>query len=858
MARDKALFYDLIVSKSNDPAKPAITSHTGEHLAYGKLIESIVQTRTALERFDVKSPARVALITADHLSYIPIMLGLMETATLMTWENGDDMQIHLEYLEILAVDYLLCDQPSGAIADAARIKGTGIILFSCDTDKNLVFELVSHPAQPVMRTNQDEDIVCVYTTSGTTSKVKVVPRSYDDMLHSITALAAYDRFDANSIQLLPIKLEREISQRLAIISLITNGRLIYTDGAFPQRIVAALQNYPITHFYYQPAGMIALLEYLEKSGVEFRHRQKVNVILAGAPLSGDLKTRIERRLNADVNIAYGLTEVGHIASSCQAPQGYREGSVGIPFHLEVRIHDSEIQVKGPHLFPGYENHPKTDEASFSDGWFRTGDAGFLDDNGYLFITGRFKELINRGGEKVSPYELEEAIKSLGHIQDAAIFPYPNRKGYENVGAVVVSGDGPPIRLRELRAALKDQIKPFKLPTLLYQVDRIPASAANKVQRNLLYDQLAVLGYSAESLRGASGADPYQLTSTQYVIREIWENILDQEFLSLDDNFFDIGGDSLSAAEVLAAIEDSLGCVLPVNEFFTKSTIRELAELADATPKSYTFKHLVPLRPGGTLTPIFFMHDINGDVVSYHLLAENLYKERPIYGLNLNLTKETWGPATTMREVALAYAREIQAVQKSSPYYLAGLSIGGQIAYEVGWVLAQQGFPVIVFMLDTYSRRHARNTLLQSSVRGTISSFKNARIGQWPSLIYKKMGTLQDEYVLSEFSARARHLVSRRLERRWGDIAAVSDRQVVFMKSLLQTHQPDPLPGKVVYFRALQQQLARNSSYRYWESRSSQFILLEANCRHADFVKRENAAYTAQLIDNILETEEIAH
>ncbi|MEQ8200722.1 MAG: AMP-binding protein [Syntrophomonadaceae bacterium] len=843
---------DLISSQITDVTKTAIELYSGEVLTYGELIQLIRQTKVTLERFDIKPHQRIAFVSGNPLTF-PIMLGVIETATLAALDPTWNVQQYLEHFELLGIDYLMSDVETGTAVDAATIQGIGIINFQMLQKGTVDIRLAAESRLVSNQPYKSDLIACVYTTSGTTSIPKVVPRIYNHIVESINIRASYHDFGKDSIQLLPIKFYYEIAIFQALISLITNGMVIYTDGAYPSRIVAALQKYPITDFIFQPAGMIALIDYMEKNNIPCGRKHRMNTILAGASLPMQLKNNIERHFNAQVIDAYGMTEAGLIASTYKAPQGYKQGSVGAPVGVEIRIHDGEVQISGPCVFHGYENNPQANEASFVEGWFRTGDAGYLDDDGYLFITGRIKELINRGGEKVSPHEVEKAIRGLGNIKDICVFPYPNSKGYENVGAVIVSDSENLPGLRELRSALKDKIKPFKLPTILYRVDQIPVSSANKVQRNLLYEQLQSLGYDAESLAGASFIAEDDFTSTQYVIHEIWKGILEQEFISLDDNFFDIGGDSLSAAEVLASIEAKFGCMLPVNDFFAKSTIRELAALVDETPKFNPYNHLVPFRLGGSKTPIFFVHERSGDVVTYHHVVDNLNQEHPVYGLNLNLLKEAWSPTTSMRDVALAYAREIQMVSETGPYYLAGLSVGGQIAFEVGSVLAERGFQVIVFMMDTYSQKQIRDMSVHYSTRGTLLNIKQIPVAQWPKLARKKVGTLYREFIQPELASRIGHKDTGRFEKKWDVTDSAPDRQSVFLRSIISNHRPNRLSGKVIYFRALQNKLKRNPSYLFWKSLSGEFKLIETDCKHDDFVKPEYAAYTAGEINIVLET-----
>jgi acyl-CoA synthetase (AMP-forming)/AMP-acid ligase II len=170
----------------------------------------------------------------------------------------------------------------------------------------------------------------------------------------------------------------------------------------------------------------------------------------------------------------------------------REGSVGIPVieHLKILDEDGtvlgngcegEIVVKGETVFSGYEDAPDGNKAAFTDGWFRTGDLGYLDDDGYLFLTGRKKELINKGGEKISPEEIDTVLKSHPRVRDAMTFGIADTILGEDVAALIVPADDS-LTGADLRRFLLDRLAPFKLPRKIWFVDEIPRTATGKPLR----------------------------------------------------------------------------------------------------------------------------------------------------------------------------------------------------------------------------------------------------------------------------------------------------------------------------------------------------------------------------------------
>jgi acyl-CoA synthetase (AMP-forming)/AMP-acid ligase II len=192
--------------------------------------------------------------------------------------------------------------------------------------------------------------------------------------------------------------------------------------------------------------------------------------------------------------AYGMTEASHQMTCNPLPPGTaKPGSVGLPAGIDVTILDTanrslpagakgEVAIRGATVIDGYESNPAANEAAFTDGWFRTGDEGMLDTDGYLFLTGRLKEQINRGGEKISPLEVDEALLRHPAVAEAVTFAIPHDKLGEDVGAAVVLAEGHEATEAELRDYLRDRLAAFKVPKQIIVVQAIPKGATGKIQR----------------------------------------------------------------------------------------------------------------------------------------------------------------------------------------------------------------------------------------------------------------------------------------------------------------------------------------------------------------------------------------
>jgi acyl-CoA synthetase (AMP-forming)/AMP-acid ligase II len=206
--------------------------------------------------------------------------------------------------------------------------------------------------------------------------------------------------------------------------------------------------------------------------------------------------RMERVFGVPVLEAYGMTEASHqMASNPLPPSDRKPGSVGQGTGLKISIMDDtgkhlatgergEVVIKGPNVVSGYENNPEANAKSYTDGWFRTGDQGVLDAEGYLTLTGRIKELINRGGEKIGPREIDEVLLSHPAIAEAVAFGVPHPTWGEEVACAVVlkEAEGASADEAAILAFCKDRLADFKRPKKVYITTAIPRTATGKIQR----------------------------------------------------------------------------------------------------------------------------------------------------------------------------------------------------------------------------------------------------------------------------------------------------------------------------------------------------------------------------------------
>jgi acyl-CoA synthetase (AMP-forming)/AMP-acid ligase II len=224
---------------------------------------------------------------------------------------------------------------------------------------------------------------------------------------------------------------------------------------------------------------------------------------SSSSLAPQVIRELEALFGAPVIESYGMTEAAHqMASNPLPPRERKPGTVGVSAGPEVRVIDingnpqaagvpGELAIRGPNVMRGYENNAKANAEAFINGWFRTGDQGVMDADGYFSITGRLKEIINRGGEKISPREVDEVLLDHPSVQQCVTFAVPHDMLGEDVAAAVVLHEGAQTTEKELRAFAQERLADFKVPRKIIVLDEIPKGATGKVQRIGLAQKLGL-------------------------------------------------------------------------------------------------------------------------------------------------------------------------------------------------------------------------------------------------------------------------------------------------------------------------------------------------------------------------------
>jgi oxalate---CoA ligase len=342
---------------------------------------------------------------------------------------------------------------------------------------------------------QADDVALLLHTSGTTSRPKLVPLSQRNIMASARhigvtlALTAADR----CLNIMPLfHIHGLIGAVLS--SLAAGGSVFCAPGFNALKVFGWLEEAAPTWYSAVPTMHQTILARAERNREVIARRKLRFVRSSSASLPPPVMAELEQTFGCPVIESYGMTEASHqMTSNPLPPRPRKPGTVGPAAGPEVAVLDEggrpapagatgEVVIRGPNVTAGYVANPTANAGAFTDGWFRTGDQGVLDADGYLTITGRLKELINRGGEKISPREVDDLLMTHPAVAQAVTFALPHDKLGEEVAAAIVLREGRSATERELRDFVSARLADFKVPRKVVFLAEIPKGATGKLQR----------------------------------------------------------------------------------------------------------------------------------------------------------------------------------------------------------------------------------------------------------------------------------------------------------------------------------------------------------------------------------------
>jgi oxalate---CoA ligase len=478
---------------------------TGARITYGALREQVEGLADAFAAAGATRGERIALVFPNGVGAITGFLAAAAAGTAAPLNPGYRHDEFAFYLEDTAAK-LLVVPPEGA-EEAVRAAAGRIPVLALETGADGSIHVKDAGAVPSRKTPapSPDDVALVLHTSGSTGRPKRVPLRHRHLATSARNIADTYQLTPNDVSLCLMPLFHVHGLVASVLSALLTGGTVVVPAKFnPLSFWRTVRDCGVT--WYSAVPTIHQLVLARSSGKTERPAGAENLRFirsCSAALPVEIAQKMEAAFGAPVLEAYGMTEAAHqMASNPLPPSAHKFGSVGPATGISIAIMNEagdllssgsqgEVVIQGASVIQAYENNPEANAKSFVNGWFRTGDQGSLDAEGYLRLTGRLKEMINRGGEKIAPREIDEVLLAHPAVAEAVAFGIPHATWGEEVAAAVVLRDA--VAESELIAHCRERLADFKTPRKIYVVTAIPRTATGKIQRLNVAAQLGKQG-----------------------------------------------------------------------------------------------------------------------------------------------------------------------------------------------------------------------------------------------------------------------------------------------------------------------------------------------------------------------------
>jgi amino acid adenylation domain-containing protein len=648
------------------------------------------------------------------------------------------------------------------------------------------------------------NLAYVMYTSGSTGMPKGVQIEHRNVVNFLGSMQREPGIYSHDALLAVTSLSFDIAGLEIFLPLISGARVVVAPEeavADGMRLMALIRQANITVMQATPSTWRLLID------AGWQSASELTVLCGGEALTPELASDLTHRCRSVWNV-YGPTEttiwstIHRITKSSGDPP-----SIGRPIaNTQVYVLDAnmnllplgvagDLYIGGAGLARGYLHRPELTLQTFVSNPFsrhsearlyRTGDRVRRLSDGNIEFLGRTDGQVKIRGHRIELGEVEAALAAHPYVKEAAAIVREETGGTRQLVAYAVAHHNREIHAGELRSFLREKLPEYMLPARLVIVDRFPLTATGKLDRR------ALPAPNKESHEASSvfiaGRDEWERRLT-----EIWEDVLGLKPIGIRDDFFAIGGHSLSAMRVFALIEKSFGRRFSLATLIKAPTIELLAEVLRAKTPSNGAVSLVPIQSGGTAPPLFCVHGHYGDVLFYRFLSQHLGSEQPFFALQARGIAG-FPPHHSVQDMAADYLKEVQNLQPKGPYYLGGYCFGARVVLEMAHMLRAQGEQVafLGFFID-YDPEFRLLDRLRSRLQSHCEQFQ--QLGLRAKLAC--LGT--------NVSARSRSLLWRlryKLMRNYVSPESPLFRNIPEMNlQVLRKYAPRPYPGRITVFLA---------------------------------------------------------
>ena len=496
---------------AQNPQAIAIAAPDRMPLLYGELSALISRTKGSLRGFGIARQDRVALVLDNGPEMACAFVAIASACTAAPLNPAYREEEFAFYLSDLQARALVVAQGSSS-ASVAVARKLGLLVLELRASPDLAageFRLAAIDEDRTQAVAPDtgsnaNDVALILHTSGTTSRPKIVPLSQRNLCASARNIVRTLQLSATDCGLHVMPMFHIHGLIAGVLAPLASGSRIYcTSGFNALRFFGWMKAAAPTWYTAVPTMHQAILSRASNNIDVIRTNPLRFIRSSSSSMPPQIIAEIERVFDAPLIESYGMTEATHQMASSPLPPALRiAGSVGLAAGPLIAIMDDkggllaagqtgEVVIRGENVTSGYENNPQANAQAFVDGWFRTGDQGVLNADGYLTLTGRLKEIINRGGEKISPREVDEVLMDHPAVAQVVTFAMPHAKLGEDVAAAVVLREGAEVTERALRDFVATRIADYKVPRKIVFLPEIPKGATGKLQRIGLADKLGL-------------------------------------------------------------------------------------------------------------------------------------------------------------------------------------------------------------------------------------------------------------------------------------------------------------------------------------------------------------------------------
>lgn len=822
---------------------PAIHLADKTFFTYGQLAAKITEFSLHLQKSGFNKNDRIAVVMPNCTEAVIAFLAITDRAVAVPLDPENSLLELKKYFALTKVTAVIVTEENFLKVQQAAVD-MEITLMVMRADVYRSYKLITEhdaAADRVKWRKTEEDSAVVLLTSGTSSGHKVVVLTHANLINEAnTKVPGFDLQENDRLIIYPALFHiYGIAIFLAVMA--AGGSILCLPHFEVKEFFRAIREFKITQYVGTPAIHQVIAEYTEKISSGNSNFFLRIIQSGGALLSPTTAKILENYFGAIVVQGYGLTETTALATLMPLLQEkIKIDSVGRPAGCEIRIMDEkknwllpknvgQIVIRGKSVIAGYENVADDKTIFLEDGWFVTGDVGYFDEDGYLFLVGRSSEVINRGGVKISPYEVERVLCNHEDIKEAIIFGAAHPSLGEIPMALVVLKKSSKLTEASVKEFLKNEILLYKVPVRIFFAAHIPKNNNGKVVRRSLYQYIKDHKEDFADMDVKEGKER-QPNAIEIGLLNIWRTLLGNDKIEINDNYFEVGGDSLGLVTMFTEIERVFQVSLPEQIILINGTVQDLALAIENETRCWeNFDFIVPV--SSVLKKqhnLFVVHALTGEVLTYRKLAEYMGKDYAVYGLSFNMHAQKLQVPVSIVELARLYIEEIRIIQPQGPYFLAGYSVGGMIAYEISRQLKLMNEIVaLVALID------ARVKFNASSIKMTFDNLRhNALAGI--KRFREGLESTDDSCGVEKIKKMEESLTP------FDDIFISAK----VLQNAFNEYCPKPYHGILTYFNAcLGNKLNAEESLNIWKTLADEIQIENIAAMHATIMEDDSAVKT---------------